>query len=119
VGAEAEWIVPARNSFNETVSLKGENHLVHRWRAHAEVFFHIGLGRGSAIDPAVVVDEREIMTLLMREGFDERRGSTLSDEAGHRLPATALLAACRSEFVSIQPSWVPQVSILRLGISGL
>ena len=66
------------NPLNEAIRFQGENHLVHRWRAHAEVSFHIGLGRGSAMD-LVVVDEREILTLLVREGFHGRR-STLSDE---------------------------------------
>jgi hypothetical protein len=53
----------------ETVGFKCEDHLVHGRRAHPKIALHVGLGGGLAFDLAVVVNEREILTLFVCEGF--------------------------------------------------
>jgi hypothetical protein len=63
------------NPLNEAVGFQVEDHLVHRWRAHAKVSLHVGLGRRTAVDPAVVMNEREILPLFVREGFCRHKGS--------------------------------------------
>ena len=52
-----------------------EDHLVHGRRAHAKVFLHVGLSGRLAVDLAVVVNEGEILTLFVREGFCRHKGS--------------------------------------------
>jgi transposase len=46
---------------------------VDRWRADAEVALQVGLGRGSAMDPRVGVDEGQVLTLPLREAWSRRR----------------------------------------------
>jgi hypothetical protein len=60
---------------NETVGFQGKDHLVHGRRAHAKVCLHGGLGGRTAVDPAVVINEREILPLFVREGFCRHEGS--------------------------------------------
>jgi len=57
------------SSLNEAVGFQGEDHLVHGRRAHAKISLHVGLGGRPAVDPAVVVNERKILSLFVREGF--------------------------------------------------
>ena len=65
----------SRNPFNVAVGFECDDHLVHGRRAHAKVSLHVGLGGRPAVDPAVVVNEREILSLSVREGFRRHEGS--------------------------------------------
>lgn len=60
---------------DKTVGFQGDDHLVHgRW-AHPKVSLHVGLGGRPAVDLAVVVNEDEILSLFVREGFCRYKGS--------------------------------------------
>jgi len=80
----------SRNSLNEAVGFQGEDHLVYgRW-AHAKVSLHVGLGGRPAADPAVVVNEGEILPLFVCEGF--RRHEESVSASGMHLRTTETLA---------------------------
>lgn len=81
------------NSLNEAVGVQCEDHLVHGRKTHAKVSLHVGLGRGLAVDLAAVVNEREILTLFVCEGF-----------WGHKESAGVLLCTdlfCRNPFPGV------------------
>jgi hypothetical protein len=59
----------SRNPLNEAVGLQGDDHLMHRRWTHPKVPLHVDLGGRLAVDLAVIVNEREILTLFVREGF--------------------------------------------------
>ena len=63
------------NPLNEAIRFQGEDHLVNGWWTHAKVSLHVGFGGRTAVDPAVVMNEREILPLFMREGFCRHEGS--------------------------------------------
>jgi hypothetical protein len=42
---------------------------VYGWWAHPELSLHVGFGGRLAVELAIVVDEREILSLFVREGF--------------------------------------------------
>ena len=54
---------------DETGSFEREHHLVNRRRADAEIFLHVGFGRGFAVQARIEVDKRQVLSLLGREGF--------------------------------------------------
>jgi len=56
-------------SSNESRPLESEHHLVDGWWAHAEVSLQVGLGRRSAKDARIGIDEGQILTLLGRENW--------------------------------------------------
>jgi len=58
-----------RSSLNVAVGFECDDHLVNRRRADAKVPLHLGLGRRTTVDFAVVVNEGEILALFMRERF--------------------------------------------------
>ena len=60
---------------NEAVGFQCKDHLVHRRRAYAKVSLHVGLSGRTAVDPAVVMNESEILSLFVREGFCRHEGS--------------------------------------------
>src|SRR5882757_7483517 len=64
-----------RSPLNEAVGFECEDHLMHGRRAHAKISLHVGLRRRSAVDFGVVVNEREILALFVREGFRRHEGS--------------------------------------------
>ena len=45
-------------------SLEGENHLVNRRRADAEVALHVGFGRGLSEHARIGIDEGQIVALF-------------------------------------------------------
>ena len=53
---------------DETRAFKRQHHLVNRRRADAEVFPHIGFGRGTAVQARVEVNKGQVLALLRREG---------------------------------------------------
>ena len=63
------------SSLNEAVRFQGKDHLVNGWWADTKVSLHVGLGRRTAVDLAVVMNEREILSLFLREGFCRHQGS--------------------------------------------
>ena len=71
------------STLNETVGFKSKDHLVHGGRAHAKVSLHIGLGGRLAVDLAVVVNEGEILTLFVGEGFCRHERSLLVSGKAH------------------------------------
>ena len=48
---------------------EGQNHLVNRGWADAEVFLHVGFGWRPAVQARVQVNKGQILALLGREGF--------------------------------------------------
>jgi hypothetical protein len=59
----------SRSPFDEAASLQPEYHVMDRRRRHTEISLHIGLRRRSAVHLFVVVNERQILALFLREGF--------------------------------------------------
>src|SRR5215207_3890089 len=57
-------------------ALEGEHHLVSGRRAHAEVTLHVGLGRRTAVDTRVGVEEGQIRTLLVGQTGPKGRHSS-------------------------------------------
>ena len=57
---------------DEAGSFQRQHHLVNRRRADAEIFLHVGFGRGPAVQPRIEVDKGQILPLLGREGFCRR-----------------------------------------------
>ncbi len=58
------WLTP-----NEAVAFEGENHLVNRGRADAEMTLHVGFGRSAPKHVRVGVDEGQILALLFGEAL--------------------------------------------------
>ena len=55
-------------------ALQREDHLVHgRRRAELEMALHVGLGRGTAVDAGIGVDEGQVLPLLRGEAFRGHR----------------------------------------------
>ena len=52
---------------------KREDHLVHGRRADLEMALHVGLGRGTAMDAGVGVDEGQVLALPVGEAFRGHR----------------------------------------------
>ena len=57
---------------DEACAFEGQHHLVNRRRADAEIFLHVGFGRGPAMQPGIEVDKSQILPLRGREGFCQR-----------------------------------------------
>ena len=53
----------------QAVSFEGEDHLVDRRWADAEVALHVGFGRGAAEHVRIGVDEGEVLALLFGEAL--------------------------------------------------
>ena len=51
------------------LAFQRKHHLMHGRRRHAEIPFHVGLRRRSAVDFCVVIDEREVLALFFRVGL--------------------------------------------------
>ena len=62
-----------------------QHHLVNRRRADAEIFLHVGFGRGPAVQPRIEMDKGQILPLLGREGFCRRNS---------RRPSDSVVGAC-------------------------
>lgn len=56
-------------------ALEGENHLVNRWWADAEMALHVGFGRSAPEHVRVRVDEGQILALLFGEAWVAARGA--------------------------------------------
>ena len=54
---------------NVAEALQREDHLVHGRRAELEMALHVGLGRGTAVDAGIGVDERQVLPLPRGEAF--------------------------------------------------
>lgn len=54
---------------DETRTFEGQDHLVNRRWADAKVLLHVGFGRRPAVQARIQMNERQILTLLGREGF--------------------------------------------------
>src|SRR3954471_1707828 len=54
---------------NVAEPLQREDHLVHGRRAELEMALHVGLGRGTAVDAGIGVDERQVLPLPRGEAF--------------------------------------------------
>ena len=65
----------ARLASNESGALEGENHLVNRWWADAEMALHVGFGRSAPEHVRVRVDEGQILALLFGEAWVAARGA--------------------------------------------
>src|SRR5205085_2306403 len=50
-----------------------DHHLVHRWRADAEMALQVGFGRRTTVHARVGVDEGQVLTLPLREAWSRRR----------------------------------------------
>ena len=62
---------------DQACALEGEHHLVHgRW-ADLEVALHVGLGRRTAMDARVGVDEGQVLALLVGEAGSQDIRHTL------------------------------------------
>jgi transposase len=59
---------------DEASSFQRQHHLVNRRRADAEIFLHVGFGRGSAVQARIVVDKGQILPLLGGEGLRTHAG---------------------------------------------
>jgi len=57
----------SRLALNETGFFQGQNHLVHRRCGHLEVPTHIGFCRRAFEDPAIDVNEGQVLALQLRE----------------------------------------------------
>ena len=64
-----------RHPLNEADGFKVEDHLVHGRGADMKVSLHVGLGRRTAVELAVVIKECKILTLFVGEGFCRHEGS--------------------------------------------
>ena len=62
-----------RLTANEAGAFKGENHLVNRGWADAEIALHVGFGRSAPEHVRVGVDEGQILALLFGESFGAAR----------------------------------------------
>jgi transposase len=74
---------------DEASSFQRQHHLVNRRRADAEIFLHVGFGRGSPVQARLVVDKGQILPLLGGEGFCRRT------HAGH--PIQLFMRASNTE----------------------
>ena len=54
-------------------ALQREDHLVHGRRAELEMALHVGLGRGTAVDAGIGVDEGQVLPLPLGEAFRGHR----------------------------------------------
>lgn len=54
---------------DEADAFPRQHHLVNRRRADAEIFLHVGLDRGPAMQPGIEVDKSQILPLRGREEF--------------------------------------------------
>lgn len=52
---------------NESVSFEGDDHLVDRRRADAEMALHVGFGGWATEHVRVGVDKSQVVSLLLRE----------------------------------------------------
>src|SRR5215472_6480378 len=77
---------PPRGSFDEAVSLQSFNHIVNRGRGDLEVAFQIRFRGSLAADLGVVVDKRQILTLL---AVNDGRSDGSSFDARSMLTANA------------------------------
>ena len=62
----AEHLDAARDAWlaaNVAEALQREDHLVHGRRAELEMALHVGLGRGTAVDAGIGVDEGQVLPL--------------------------------------------------------
>jgi hypothetical protein len=66
--ARDPWLPP-----DQPGSFESEHHLVERGRTDSKVSLQIGFGGRSSEDACIGVDERQILTLLWRESWGERR----------------------------------------------
>ena len=58
---------PTGCSFDEPVPFEGEDHVVNGWWCHVEVALKVGFGRSAAVQFGVRHDERQVLTLKLRE----------------------------------------------------
>ena len=54
-------------------ALQREDHLVHGRRAELEMALHVGLGRRTAVDAGIGVDEGQVLPLPLAEAFRRHR----------------------------------------------
>ena len=107
-----------RNPLNETVGFQGKDHLVHGRRAHAKVSLHVGLGGRTAVDPAVVMNERQILPLFAREGFCRHKASVpfsidVPVKTGHRCDPVLLTPVQRKLDTGHMRCWEGMRSLKR------
>ena len=69
-------------------ALQREDHLVHGRRAELEMALHVGLGRGTAVDAGIGVDEGQVLPLPLGEAFRGHR---------HTIDSSAPLATERQD----------------------
>ena len=60
---------------NKAGAFEGENHLVHRGWADAEMTLHVGFGRSAPEHVRVRVDEGQILALFFGESWVAARGA--------------------------------------------
>jgi len=64
-----------RLTANKAGAFEGENHLVNRGRADAEMTLHVGFGRSASEHVRVRVNEGQILALLFGECWVAARGA--------------------------------------------
>ncbi len=60
---------------DEAGFFQGQHHLVDGWSGDLEMATHVGFGRGPFEDPAISVDEGEVLALGLRKAGRRRRGA--------------------------------------------
>ena len=62
-----------RLAADQAETLQREHHLVHGGRTDPEVALHVDLGRGTAVDAGIGVDEGQVLPLPLGEAFRGHR----------------------------------------------
>jgi len=101
-----------RCSLDKPVSFERQDHLVHGRRRDSKVLLHFGLRRWAPVDLAVVVDKRQVLTLLVGIGFLHREGKDCTSKMRNRV--RRVLEAChivpylgpKTIAVSVKRGWV-------------
>src|SRR3954462_4935911 len=57
----------AGHATDESGALQGQHHLMHRGRGYPEFPLHVGFGRWAVMNPAVGIDESQVLALLVGE----------------------------------------------------
>jgi hypothetical protein len=69
---------------------------VYGWRAHLKVSLHVGLGGRLAIDFSEVVNEREVLSLFVSEGFLGHGGSVSASARTKNAESASARHSCSS-----------------------